>query len=152
MPAIVPRLVQHFGLTPRGAQILVELSAGRTVTEIATRMHVARPTVEWHISQLSAHLGGLRQAQLALFLYRRGAILTPAGPWPTFTAKERTVLQGVADGLTNAELGQLLGVSMSTARARVGNAARTVRRARPDVACANRAQLALAAYFAGAAR
>jgi DNA-binding NarL/FixJ family response regulator len=86
-PAITLRLVErHLGaadvdpqrrqvlsrLTVREQEVLTEICAGASNTEIAQRPHVSEGTVKTHVGQLLAKTGSRDRVQLVIFGFRTG--------------------------------------------------------------------------------
>ena len=62
------------GLTPREAEVLVEIAHGWTNTEIAGRLFVSEATVKTHINHLLAKTGCRDRAALVAYAYRTGRV------------------------------------------------------------------------------
>lgn len=63
----------HVDLTPRLAQILAEIRAGRTDEEVAVLLHLARPTVSNQMTAIARRLGAVDRHH-ALRLVEAGAV------------------------------------------------------------------------------
>jgi DNA-binding NarL/FixJ family response regulator len=62
------------GLTAREAQVLTEIAAGHSNTEIAARLFVSEATVKTHVNHLLAKTGCRDRAALVGYAYRTGRI------------------------------------------------------------------------------
>jgi len=62
------------GLTPREAEVLVEIAQGRSNAEIAARLFVTEATVKTHVNHLLAKTGCRDRAALVGYAYRTGRI------------------------------------------------------------------------------
>ena len=60
------------GLTPREVEVLVEIAAGHSNSEIAARLVVSEATVKTHVNHLLAKTGSRDRAQLVGYAFRRG--------------------------------------------------------------------------------
>ena len=68
--ASVPRLPDE--LTPREAEVLTQIAAGLSNTEIAAALFVSEATVKTHINHIFAKTGLRDRAQLVGYAFRRG--------------------------------------------------------------------------------
>jgi HD-GYP domain-containing protein (c-di-GMP phosphodiesterase class II) len=66
------------GLTPREAEVLVELARGRSNPDIAAALSISRKTVSSHLEHVYAKAGVRTRAEAALFAMRSGLV----GPLP----------------------------------------------------------------------
>jgi DNA-binding CsgD family transcriptional regulator len=62
------------GLTPREAEVLVELARGRSNPEIARTLVVSRKTVSSHLEHIYAKLGVRTRTEAALYAMREGIV------------------------------------------------------------------------------
>jgi DNA-binding NarL/FixJ family response regulator len=60
------------GLTPREVEVLVEIAAGLSNSEISARLVVSEATVKTHVNHLLAKTGMRDRAQLVGYAFRRG--------------------------------------------------------------------------------
>lgn len=60
------------GLTPREAEVLTLIAAGRSNAEIATELFVSQATVKTHVNNLFAKIGARDRAQAVTYAYRNG--------------------------------------------------------------------------------
>lgn len=60
-------------LTARERQVLTEVCAGATNTEVAQRLHLSESTVKTHVGQLLAKTGSRDRVQLVIFGFQSGA-------------------------------------------------------------------------------
>lgn len=72
--ATEPEVVPPDGLTPREADVLRLIAAGRSNDEIARELYVSAATVKTHINHLLAKTGSRDRAQLVRFAYRTGFV------------------------------------------------------------------------------
>ncbi|MFE7562921.1 response regulator [Kitasatospora sp. NPDC057500] len=88
-PAITRRLVQRFArhgsetaalhrdlasLTPRELEVLGLLARGLSNAELATRLHLAEPTVKTHVARILAKLGLRDRVQAVIVAYETGLV------------------------------------------------------------------------------
>ena len=64
-------------LTPREQEVLIEIGAGRTNTEIAAALHMSPATAKTHVSRLLTKLDARDRAQLVIVAYESG-LITPS--------------------------------------------------------------------------
>ena len=60
------------GLTPREAEVLALIAAGRTNTEIADELVVSAATVKSHVNHIFAKIGARDRAQAVAYAFRHG--------------------------------------------------------------------------------
>jgi DNA-binding NarL/FixJ family response regulator len=60
------------GLTPREAQVLIEIAAGLSNSEIAAKLFISDTTVKTHVNHLLAKTGMRDRAQLVAYAFRLG--------------------------------------------------------------------------------
>ena len=65
---------EEAGLSPREREILGQLAAGRTQTQIATELVISPKTVATHIQHILSKLGVNTRAQAVAFAFRRGLV------------------------------------------------------------------------------
>jgi len=76
-PAIAERLAERMGtedLTPREAEVLQEIVAGKSNKEIAAELEISEATVKTHINTLLSKLGVTDRTQAATAAIRRGIV------------------------------------------------------------------------------
>jgi DNA-binding NarL/FixJ family response regulator len=76
-PAIAERLAERMGtedLTPREAEVLEQIVAGKSNKEIATELEISEATVKTHINTLLSKLGVTDRTQAATAAIRRGIV------------------------------------------------------------------------------
>jgi DNA-binding NarL/FixJ family response regulator len=76
-PAIAERLAERMGtedLTPREAEVLEQIVAGKSNKEIATALEISEATVKTHINTLLSKLGVTDRTQAATAAIRRGIV------------------------------------------------------------------------------
>jgi DNA-binding CsgD family transcriptional regulator len=66
-----------FGLTPAETRVLASLFAGRTLTETAATLDIARPTAKTHLEHIFLKTRVTRQAEL-MRLWT--GLISPTGP------------------------------------------------------------------------
>jgi DNA-binding CsgD family transcriptional regulator len=69
-PAKLDLLVQLYGLTPKEAEIAVNLSQGKTVEQTAEQLGMTYQTARTHLRRLFIKTGTSRQTELLLLLAR----------------------------------------------------------------------------------
>lgn len=108
-------------LNEREQAILELMAAGEDDTAIAARLHISRHTVKYNMSALYAKLGVRnRAAAIAAAPRPTDTTATVEDGAPTLTDREREVLDLLAAGRTNKEIGVHLGMSDGTVRTHVG--------------------------------
>ncbi len=65
------------GLTARESEVAVLIGLGRSNREIATMLVVGERTVETHVSNILAKLGGASRRQIAAWVIEKGLLETP---------------------------------------------------------------------------
>jgi DNA-binding NarL/FixJ family response regulator len=76
-PAIAERLAERMGtedLTPREAEVLEQIVAGKSNKEIASELEISEATVKTHINTLLSKLGVTDRTQAATAAIRRGIV------------------------------------------------------------------------------
>jgi DNA-binding NarL/FixJ family response regulator len=64
----------HDDLTPREADVLRAIAAGRTNREIADELYIAEVTVKSHVNHLFAKIGARSRAEAVRYAYDRGLV------------------------------------------------------------------------------
>lgn len=72
-----PRLEE---LTPREHDVLLEIAAGRSNADIASRLHLEESTVKGHVRRMLAKLGLNSRVQAVVFAYETGLIVRGQSP------------------------------------------------------------------------
>jgi DNA-binding NarL/FixJ family response regulator len=72
-----PRLEE---LTPREHDVLLEIAAGRSNADIATRLHLEESTVKGHVRRMLAKLGLSSRVQAVVFAYETGVVVRGQSP------------------------------------------------------------------------
>lgn len=106
-------------ISDRERQILAGLARGRTNAQIAEDLDLSPHTVKSHIERITHRYGARGRAGLVGIAYRRGdlASLKPEPRDQVVLGKATlTVLDGMARGLTNREIGRLRGRDEETVR------------------------------------
>lgn len=115
-------------LTRRQVQIIAGLARGDSNIEIGRRLFLSGLTVKSHIQRIGAATGCSSRAAKVDHGYRTGILSgLPPEPRPSASLSEQDqqVLEGMARGLTNAEIGWELGVTGGVV---AGHATRVFRR------------------------
>lgn len=103
-------------LTAREVEVLAQIADGRTNEEVAARLGIARHTVKSHMAHILDALGAMNSAHAVAIAHCRGDF----GPrrrlaWnPDVSYREVQVLEGVAVGMTDVQVGRKLWVSQHT--------------------------------------
>jgi len=110
-------------LTRRELEVAYLVSEGLTDREIASRLFIAKRTVEWHLEQIRDKLGFDNRARIAAWIAKQGpasdSILTPAAGAPrhnlplratTFVGRERELAE-IARLLSLTRLLTLIGAA-----------------------------------------
>ena len=90
---ILPLMISAYGLTAREREVLIELSAGPTTGEIATRLLISEHTVRDHIKAILAKTGTKSRGELMSLLFDHHAHSAPTADRPS-----RKGLHGTPDG------------------------------------------------------
>ncbi|GAB2867684.1 LuxR C-terminal-related transcriptional regulator [Nocardioides pacificus] len=106
------------GLSPREQQVATLIAQGLTNRAIAERLFLSEHTVRIHVSRVLAAFGVASRTQVAALATRAETAL------PALTARQRTVAELVARGLTNTEIAGALRVSTHTVEKHVGDVLR----------------------------
>jgi len=105
-------------LTSQERRILAGIARGRSNLQIAADLHLSVHTVKTHLRRMAARLDcpGSR-AHVVATGYRTGALahlkVEPRIHQP-LDARHLAVLAGLADGLSNADIGHRLGLAQTT--------------------------------------
>lgn len=59
-------------ISRRQAQVAALIAAGLTNAQIASRLHIAERTAEWHVEELRNKLGYSSRSQIAAWAVRQG--------------------------------------------------------------------------------
>lgn len=60
--------------TQRQREVLALIAGGATTKEIARELRISMPTVKWHVSVISRHLGARSRAEAVAIAVARGFI------------------------------------------------------------------------------
>ncbi len=105
-------------LTAREVEVLALIADGKTNEEVAERLGIARHTVKSHMAHILDALGAMNSAHAVAIAHCRGDF----GPrhrlaWnPDVSYREVQVLEGVATGMTDVQVGRKLWVSQHTVK------------------------------------
>ena len=80
---ILPLMISAYGLTAREREVLIELSAGPTTGEIATRLLISEHTVRDHIKAILAKTGTKSRGELMSLLFDHHAHSAPTADRPS---------------------------------------------------------------------
>ena len=72
-----PSSTDRASLSPRERDVLVQLAAGRSTTEIAAALFISRVTVRNHVQRILAKLGAHSRLEAVAIALRNGEIPTP---------------------------------------------------------------------------
>ena len=105
--------LDQFKVTPRDQQVLNLLVQGCSNKEIAGQLNISPRTVKQHLRTLFLRAGireGRKRVKLAIAMFTKegGAIMTPR---ERLTPKEIQIAILVWEGLTNREIGKIVGTS-----------------------------------------
>ncbi len=115
------------GLSAREAEVAGWVVEGATNRQVASRLHVSEHTVRAHVSRVLAAFGVATRSGLPAAMGERDRAgaqpLTAAScpTYPTLTGRQEEVAGLVADGRSNREIGELLGLSVRTVERHVGD-------------------------------
>ena len=128
---LAPRAPVPLGLTRRQHEILSHLVEGLSNEDIARRLFLSVDTVKTHLQHLRETLGARDRCHAAAIAVRAGSVpleqVDPAGlGLRPLTEREKQVLQTLADGCTNAEAGERLGLSPLTVKAHLARIGRVL--------------------------
>jgi DNA-binding CsgD family transcriptional regulator len=113
-------------LTQREIQILDHVHLGHTVSETASVLNISKSTVKRHRGNIIEKMKLGSTASLIAYALARPSLRQGANAvaWHTATLRETEVLHHIGLGLTNKEIGRLLGISHETVRKHRQNLAR----------------------------
>lgn len=105
-------------LTARQLQILELIAEGATKSQAADALGVTEPTVKSHVAHILDALGTRNAAHAVAIAYCRGML--DAGrrvlPRDSISTRERQVLAGIAFGMTDSQVGHVLGIAPATVK------------------------------------
>ena len=131
-------------LTAREIEVLALIADGKTNEEVAVRLGIARHTVKSHMAHILDALGAMNSAHAVAIAHCRGDFSPRRRlAWnPDVSYREVQVLEGVAVGMTDVQVGRKLWVSQHTIKSHL-------RRIYVKLGVCSRAQAVDAAFRSG---
>jgi DNA-binding NarL/FixJ family response regulator len=112
LPKQIMSNLDQFKVSPRQQQVLNSLVQGCSNKEIGGQLHISLRTVKEHLRMLFLRAGireGAKRVKLARYAHEdEDAVMTPC---EGLSPKEKQISILVWDGLTNREIGQIVGIS-----------------------------------------
>jgi DNA-binding CsgD family transcriptional regulator len=105
-------------LTARQLQILELIAEGATKSQAADALGVTEPTVKSHVAHILDTLGTRNAAHAVAIAYCRGMLDCGRRvvPQDSISTRERQVLAGIAFGMTDSQVGHVLGIAPATVK------------------------------------
>lgn len=123
----VPDPAHPLGLSARQVEVLAHAADGLSNAEIGGRLFISEETVKVHMARAMALLGAVNRTGAVMTALRAGVVTAshhPLGAAVTFTYQEARVLQALADGGSNAEIAEALGLSALTVKSHLARLSR----------------------------
>lgn len=112
-----PAPTADYGLTARERQILAHVVDGKSNIEVAQALYLSEDTIKTHLRRVFRKLGvSSRTGAVALAVRTNTIWVERSGSAPALSPRELEVLELLADGLDNRDIGDRLGLSHLTVK------------------------------------